>query len=81
MAKIQKIQNSNRYDQNVGKVLISRKMVLKKSKCHVWAKISLIVFFVDFWTQGGPPVGPLFGRQAFFCTHRYRQVVCNRWGR
>ena len=66
MAKILIFQNSNRYDQNVGKVLISRKMGLKKSKRPFWAKISLISFFLIFWTQGGPPIGPLFGQQVFF---------------
>ena len=66
MAKFQNFQNSNRYDQNVGKVLISRKMVLKNSKHPFWAKISLTSFFLNFGTQGGPPIGPLFGRRAFF---------------
>ena len=66
IAKFHFFQNSNRYDQNVGKVPISRKMALKKSKCPFWAKISLIFFFFDFWTQGGPPIGPLFGRRASF---------------
>ena len=66
MTNFQNFQNSNRYDQNVGKVLISRKMALKKSKHPFWAKISLISFSLNFGTQGGPPIGPLFGRQAFF---------------
>ena len=69
MAIFQNVQNSNRYDQNCDKVLLSRKMALKKSQRPFWAKISSILFFLDFWTQGGPPIGPLFGRQAFFFAH------------
>ena len=66
MATFQNFQNSNRYDQNVGKVLISRNMALEIYKRHFRAKISLIAFFLIFWTQGGSAYGPLFGRPAFF---------------
>ena len=66
MTNDQKIQNSNRYDQNVGKVLISRNMGLKKTKHPFWANIYWISRFLNFGTQGGPPIGPLFGRRAFF---------------
>ena len=74
MAKFQSFQNSNRYDQNVGKVLISRKMALINSKHSFWAKISLILFSLNFGTHGGPPIGPLFGRQAFFFAHTGRAI-------
>ena len=66
MANFQNFQNSNRYDQNVGKVLIRRKMALKKAKHPFGAKISLISFLLNFGTQRGPPSGPLFGRRPFF---------------
>ena len=64
--KMATIQNSNRYDQNVDKALHSRKIGLKNYKRLFWAQISLISLFLIFWTQGGPPIGPLFGRRAFF---------------
>ena len=70
IAKFQNVQNSNRYDQNVGKVLIGRKMGLKKRKRSFGAKISLISFFFNFWTQGGPPIGLYLAKRLFFCTHR-----------
>ena len=67
MAKRYNFQNWNRYDQNVGKVLISRNMTLTSCKRQFWAKTSFISFFLNSWTQwGGPPSGPLFGRQFFF---------------
>ena len=75
MAKFQNFQNSNRYDQNVGKVRISRKIGLENSKSLFWAKISLISFSLNFGTQGGPPIGPLFGQQAFFFAHTGMSLV------
>ena len=72
MAKFQNFQNSNRYDQNVGKVLISWKMGLKKSKHPFWAQISLISFFLNFGTKGVSPYWPpIWPTGFFFCTHRY----------
>ena len=58
MAKFQKKLNSKRYDQNVDKVLISRKMGLKNSKRPFLVNISLISFFLNFGTQGGSPYWP-----------------------
>ena len=62
MAKFENVQNSNRYDQNVGKVPISSKIVLKNSKRPFGAQISLISFFLTPRTQGGsaywPPIWP-----------------------
>ena len=66
MTKFQNFQNSNRYDQNVGKVLNSRKMAAKNPKSLFGAKISLTAFFLDFLDpRGGSAYWPLFGRQAF----------------
>ena len=84
MAKIPSFQNLNRYDQNVGKVLISRKMGLTNSKRQFLAKISLIPFFLNFGTREGSPywspIGPLFPhgenrRHGFFKLILSRLVV------
>ena len=56
MAKFQIAQNSNHYDQNVGEVLISMEMVLKKYESPFLVKVSLILFFLNFGTQGGVPL-------------------------
>ena len=38
----------------------------EKSKHPFWDNIYWISFFLNFRTQGGPPIGPLFGQRAFF---------------
>ena len=67
MTKFPIFKKSNRYHQDVGKVLISRKMGLKISKRPFGTKISLISFFLIFGDpRGGTPIGLLFGRRFFF---------------
>ena len=69
MAKFQFFQNSNRYDQNVGKVLISRKMALKNYKHPFWTKISLIFIILAFLgSKGRPPIGPYLANILFLHT-------------
>ena len=58
MAKFQSFQNSNRHDQNVGKVLISRKVALTNYKHPCWANKSLLSFPVCVKKK---PVGTFSG--------------------
>ena len=56
-----------RTKQNIGKVLISKKLVLKKKTNAIFCQNFIDFIVLDFSDpMGGPPIGPYLANKLFF---------------
>lgn len=72
MVKFQNVQESKRSARNVGKVLISRMVGLKKNiEFHLGQKYIELYMCFEFWDPRGvfhwPPIWPFFFRRHQYC--------------